>query len=117
MISLNLFCILLLESVYLYEYMNNDQKSFNEKTLPEKEEFYSNLDLEKKADFIHTKRVCKDFVKKLGEYHDFYLKKDTFLTDAFKTFRKMFLKIYHLDPVTFLSAPELAWQQVLKGHK
>ena len=29
----------------------------------------------------------------------------------------MFLKIYHLDPVTFLSAPELAWQQVLKGHK
>ena len=30
------------------------------------------------AIYMHTNRVCKDFeVKKLGKYHDLYLKSDT----------------------------------------
>ena len=58
---------------------------------------------------MHTKRVCKDFeIKKLGKYHDLYLKSDTLLfADVFKNFRKMCLKTYHLDPVRFLSFPGL----------
>ena len=53
--------------------------------------------------------------KKLGEYHDLYLKIGTLLlTDVFENFRKMCLKVYHLDPVKFLSAPGLAWQAALK---
>ena len=52
------------------------------------------------ADNMHMKRVCKDFFKKkLGEYHDLYLKSDTLvLLNVFKNFGKMCLKIYHLDP-------------------
>ena len=47
-----------------------------------------------------------------------YLKIDTlFLADALKNFRKMCLKIYHLDSVKFLSAPGLAWQAALKKTK
>ena len=47
-----------------------------------------------------------------------YLKSDTlFLADVFKNFRKMCLKIYHLDSVKFLSAPELAWQAPLKTNE
>ena len=70
------------------------------------------------ADHIHAKRVCKDFeIKKLGEYHDLYLKSDTLLlADVFKNFRKMCLKIYHLDPEKLLSAPGLAWQAALKKY-
>ena len=62
------------------------------------------------AGYMHTKRVCKDFeIKNIGEYHDLYLKSDAlFLAYVFENFRKMCLKIYHLDPVKFLSAPELA---------
>ena len=63
---------------------------------------------------MHSKRVCKDFeIKNFGEYHDLYLKSDTLiLTGVFENFRQMCLKIYHLDPVKFLSAPGLAGKQL-----
>ena len=59
------------------------------------------------ADYMHAKRVCKDFeIKYLGEHHDLYLKSDILLlTDVFGNFRKMCLKIYHLYPGKFRSAP------------
>ena len=46
------------------------------------------------ADYIHGKRVCKDFeIKSLSEYHDLYLKSNTLLlTDVFENFRKICLK-------------------------
>ena len=85
------------------------------------EEFYSNLIMENiaDADYMRPKRVCKDFeIKNLGEYHYLNLKRDiSLLADVFENFRKMCLKIYHLDPVKFLSAPGLAWQAVLKRLK
>ena len=112
----NKFILLLKKGVYPYEYMHEWEK-FNERTLPEKEEFYSNLNIDiTDADYMHGKRVCKDFeIKHLGEYHDLYLKSETLLlVDVFKNFRKMCLKIYELDPVKFLSASGLAWQAALK---
>ena len=93
----------------------DDWKKFNETTLSVKEEFYNNLNMEDitKADYMHVKRVCKDFkIKNLGEYHDTVL-----LVDVFKNFRNICLKIYHLDPLRFLSAPGLAWQADLKENE
>ena len=103
--DINKFILLLRKDVYPYEYMN-DWEKFNETTLPEKEEFYSNLNMEEftDADYMDAKRL--------------YLKSDTLLLDdVFETFRKMYLNIYHLDPVKFLSAPGLAWQAALKNAK
>ena len=60
--------MLLRKGVYPYEYMD-DLEKFNETTLLEKEEFYSNLNLKNitDADYTHAKRVCKDFeIKNLG---------------------------------------------------
>ena len=115
--DINTFILLLRKGVYPYEYMGEWEK-FNETTLPEKGEFYSNLKMEDitDADYMHAKRVCKDFqIKHLGKNHDLYLKSDTLLlADVFKNLSKMCLKIYHLDPVKFLSAPGLAWQVVLE---
>ena len=91
--------------------MDNWEK-FNEKTLPEKEEFCSNLNMEDitDADYTHAKRVCKDFeIKSFGEYHDLYLKSDVLLSaDIFENFRVMYLKSYELYPVKFISAQGLA---------
>ena len=71
---------------------------FNKKTLPEKEELYSYLNVKDitDADYMHAERVYKDFeIKKFGEYHDFYLKNDTLLlTDVFENFGKICLKTY-----------------------
>ena len=62
------------------------------------------------ADYMHAKKVCKDFeIKNLDEYHNLYLKSDTsLLADVFENLRRMCLKIYYLDSVKFLSVPGLA---------
>ena len=41
----------------------DDWERFNDTILPEKEEFYSNFNMEDVADtdYMHAKRVCKDF--------------------------------------------------------
>ena len=62
---------MLQKGVSPYEYLDNWEK-FNETSLPDEEEFYSNLNMEDitDADHVHTKRVCKDFeIKHLEEYH------------------------------------------------
>ena len=80
--------MLLRKGVYPYEYMDEWEK-FN-KTLPEKYEFYSNLNMEDitNADYMHAKRVSKDCETKIvDEYHDLYLKSDALLlTDVFENF-------------------------------
>ena len=63
----------------------------------------------KNVDYMHAKRVCKNFeIRHFGKYHDLYLKSDILLwADVFENFRKMCSKIYHLDSAKFLSAPRL----------
>ena len=108
---------MLRKGVYPYEY-TDDLEKFNEKELREKEEFYSNLNLEDITDpnYMHAKRVFKDFeIKNFGEYNDLYVKSDVLLlADVFENFRETYLKIYKLDPVKFVSAPGLAWPAALK---
>ena len=67
----------------------DDLETFNETSLPEKEDFYSHLNIE-------DIRVCKDFeIKNLVKCHDLYLKSDTLLLiDVFEKFRKICLEIY-----------------------
>ena len=69
----------------------DDWEKVNETKLPEKEEFYKNVNLEDitDADYMHAKRLLLN--KKLDEYHDLYLKSDAvLLADVFRKFRKMF---------------------------
>ena len=98
-----------------------DWEKFKETSLPEKVNFYSDLTMEDftYADYVHAKRVCKDFgIKNLGESHDLYVQSNTLLlTDVFEIFRNMCLKIWELDPVKVFSAPGLAWQATLKKNK
>ena len=91
---------------------------FNETLLPDKEAFYSNLNMEyfTDVDYSHTKRVFKNLSNKnLDDYHDLYVLSDTLLlADVFENFRNMCIKVYELGPAHFLSAPGLAWQACSK---
>ena len=115
--DLNKFILLLRKGVYPYEYMDNWER-FNETSLPNKESFYSNLNMEniEDIDFRHGNNVFKIFkLKHLGEYHDLYVQSDTLLlADEFKNFRNKCLEVYESDPAHFLSLPGLAWQACLK---
>ena len=95
-------------------------KKFDEMSLPEKEDCYSYLNMEDitDANYTNARNVCKDFeVKDLDEYHDLYVPSDTLLlADVFNNFL-MCLEIYWIDPVHFLSAPELAWEAAFKKAK
>ena len=115
--DLNKFTLLLRKGVYSYEYIDSWQK-FDETTLPDKEAFYSNLNMEDitDVDYRHGIKVFKEFkLKHLGDYHDLYVQSDTLLlSDVFENFRNTCIKVYELDPAHFLSAPGLAWQASLK---
>ena len=91
----------------------NSWERFNEASLPDKEAFYSNLNMEDvtDVDHRHAKRVFKNLSNNnLGDYHDLYVQIDTLLlADLFENFRNMCIKVYELDPAHFLSAPGLAW--------
>ena len=71
---------------YTIEYLD-DWEKFNE-TLPEKKEFYRHLNIKDitDADYVHTKRVCKDFeIKHLEQYHDLHVQSDALLLTCLKT--------------------------------
>ena len=96
-------------------------EKFNETSLPEKEDFYSHLNMKDITDaqYAHAKRSCKDFeIKDLGEYHDLLVKSNTLLlAHVFKNFQNTCLEVYELDLAKFISAPRLAWQEALKKAK
>ena len=111
---INKFVLLLRKGDYPYEYMDAWEK-FNELSVPSKEDFYSNLNMEdiNDIDYRHANKVFK--LKNLGNYHDLYVQSDTLLlAGVFNNFRNMYLKEYELDPAHFLSLPGLAWQACLK---
>ena len=115
--DLNKFILLLRKGVYPYEYMDSWEK-FNEKSLPSKEDFHSNLNMDdiNDIDYRHGNNVFKRFeLENVGDYHDLYVQSDTqLLADVFENFRDMCIKEYELDPAHVLSLPGLAWQACLK---
>ena len=78
----------------------DDWEKFNETWLPEKEDFYSHLNMENITDPDYAD--AKDFVKilklkNLGEYCDLYVQSDTLLlADVIENFRNMYLKIFEI---------------------
>ena len=109
--------MLLTKGVYPYEYVDSWER-FDQILLPNKEDFYSSLNMEgiRDVDYRHVKKVLKEFkMNNVGDYHDLYVQTDTTLIlDVFDNFRKKCIEICKLDPAHFLSALRLAWKACLK---
>ena len=85
-------------------------EEFNETSLPDKEYFYSNLNMEDITDVghRHAKIVFNETApknrsnKNLGDYHDLYVQSNTLLlADVFENFTNMCIKAYELDHAHF----------------
>ena len=73
--DLNKFFLLLQKGVYPYEDMDNWEQ-FDETTIPPKEAFHSNLNLEdiSDEDYEHVKKAWNVFeIKSRGKYRDLYV--------------------------------------------
>ena len=111
------FVLLLKKGVYPYEYMDSWER-FDETSLPDKEAFYSSLNMEDitDVDYRHAKRVLK-YVN-LGDYYDLYVHSDILLlADVFENFRNKIIEIHELDPAHFLSPPGLEWRPCFKKRE
>ena len=74
---------------------------FDETSLPDKEAFYSNLNMEDitDVDYRHGKTVFEYLINK---NLDLYVQSDTLLfADVFENFRNMCIEVYELDPAHF----------------
>ena len=116
------------KGAYPYEYMNSFER-FNEEKLPAGKYFYSStkdgeigddgkiLDRHISVkDYLTCKKNWDKFeMKKMGDYHNHYLKKDVLLSvDVFEKFIATCLKFYGLDPCHYFSSPGLSWDAMLK---
>ena len=78
--------------------------------MPDKKEFFSNLNMEditySDKYFTYGKKVWKDLkIKNLVEHHDFYVQSNMLLlADVFKNFQNKRLKLFKRDPAHFLSS-------------
>ena len=94
----------------------NYWKTSNEASLPEKEDFFSNLNMEDitDTDYTHAKRICKDFeIENLGDIKS----NAVLLADVFENFQNMCLEIYELAPTKCLPDSGLVWQATFKKPK
>ena len=74
----------------------DDWENFNETLLPEKEDFYSHINMKyiTNADYIQAKTVCKDFKSTNLDKYDLDVQSDTVLLgDVFNNFQNMCLEI------------------------
>ena len=105
------------KGVYPYDFMDSFEK-FNQKELPNKDQFYSILNDQHITDdeYDHANEVWNTFmIKTMGEYHDLYLVSNVLLlTDVFENFRKTCMQYYKLDPCHYFTSPGLSWDAMLK---
>ena len=100
-----------------YDYMDSIEKLKDTKPPPQKA-FYSKLTGKEinNYNYRHVLNVWKTWkMKTFKEYLELYNVTDVLLlADVFENFRDVCLKNYGLDPVYYFTAPQLAWDAMLK---
>ena len=105
------------KGIFPYSWFSSPER-MNENQLPPPDAFKSDLTDESitTKDYDHALKVWDAFeCKTFKDYHDIYLKCDVAqLADVFESYREVALKGYELDPCWYFSAPNMAWDAMLK---
>ena len=105
------------KGVFCYDYLDSLAR-LDEPAQPPREALFNKLgNVEcSQADYVHAQHVWENFhCQNLKEYMALYLLSDIFLlADVFHAFWNNSLDEYQPDPAYFVSAPQLAWNALLK---
>ena len=105
------------KGVFCYDYIDSVAR-LDEPVLPPRKAFFYMLGGVEcsQMDYAHARHVWEYFhCSRLKEYMALYLLSDIcLLADVFQAFRNQFLDKYQLNPTYFVSAPQLAWNALLK---
>ena len=105
------------KGVFCYDYVDSFAR-LDEPALPPRAAFFNQIGGVEfsEADYTHAQHVFADFqCESLKDYMKLYLLSDIcLLADVFQMFRNNSLEEYQLDPAYFVSAPQLAWNALLK---
>ena len=105
------------KGIFCYDYIDSFAR-LEEPALPQLETFFNNfIGVEcSAADYAHAKHVFANFqCESLKDYMQLYLLSDIcLLADVFQMFRNNSLNENQLDSAYFVSAPQLAWNALLK---
>lgn len=109
--------LLLRKQVYPYSYIDSFEK-FNEKELPPKEKYYSDLTESEITDddYMHAKTMwARVGMASIGDMCNFYVLTDALLLACvMENFRALSLQYYKLDPLHYVSLPGLTFDACLK---
>ena len=105
------------KGVFCFDYIDSFAL-LDEPAIPPREAFFNKLgDVEcSQADYANAENVWENFnCQSIKEYMALYLLGDiSLMADVFQAFRKNSLDEYKLDPAYVVSAPQLAWNALLK---
>jgi hypothetical protein len=111
--------LLLEKGVYPYEWASSISRLINKKKWPKHKHFFSTLKQSNisREEYLHGKQVFRLFrCKNMLEYCHLYCRLDVFLLlEVIDQFRTNVLLEFGLDCTKYISAPQLAFDAMLKG--
>jgi hypothetical protein len=111
------FELLKQKGIFCYDYVDSPE-ALDVDHLPSIEEFHNKLTDSPcdPDDYLHAQKVWDYFgCKTLRDYHDIYLHTDVvLLADVFHKFRSFCIKDYKINPVAYISAPQMFSDAMLK---
>ena len=105
------------KGIFPYSYLNHESK-LADIQLPPQSDFFDNLTQLplRDSDYAIAQRAWTEFqCQTFKDYTSAYLRLDIYqLADVFETFRTMALSQDGLDPVNYVSLPDLSWDSAFK---
>ena len=109
---------LLTREEYMFFTLFKSYNSLNNTVIPSREQYIDDMKCEMmlQDEYDHMVKLWKTFdIKTWGEYYELYNVLDvTLMTDIFEHFRNTTLKAFGVDPMHYITTPQMAYSLFLK---
>ena len=109
---------LLTREEYMFYTLFKSYNSLNNTVIPSREQYIDDMkgEMMLQDEYDHMVKLWKTFdIKTWGEYYELYNVLDvTLMVDAFEHFRNTTLKAFGVDPMHYITTPQMAYSLFLK---